>query len=75
MVPAMKNTRKHCFSYIVSTEQKLDEAKEALDKAKFCSTPATWEFSFAFATASLYDLVFTCQRQGNKRTASISFSF
>ena len=61
-----------CF---VSTEQKVDEAKEVLDKANFCPMPAMWEFSFAFVTASLYDLVFTCQRQGNKSTASISFSF
>ena len=51
--------------FSLSKEQKADEAKEVLDKANFCPTPATWEFSFVFATASLYDLVFTCQRQGN----------
>ena len=51
--------------FALSKEQKADEAKEVLDKANFCPTPVTCEFSFAFATASLYDLVFTCQRQGN----------
>ena len=54
----MKNTRKHCFFCFVSTEQKADEAKEVLDKANFFPTPATWEFSFTFATVSLYDLMF-----------------
>ena len=27
--------------------------QEVLDKANFCPMPATWEFSFAFATAPL----------------------
>ena len=52
------NTASFCF---VSTEQKANEAKEVLDKSNLCPRPATWEFLFAFATASLYDLVFTCQ--------------
>ena len=57
-MPAMKNTRNTASFCFVSTEQEVDEAKEVLDKANFCPTPAMWEFSFAFATASLYDLVF-----------------
>ena len=51
MAPAMKNTGNTPFCF-VSTEQKVNEAKEVLDKANFCPTPATWEFSFAFATPS-----------------------
>ena len=62
MAPAMKNTRKRCFFLLCFYEQKADEAKKVLDKANVCPKPATWEFLFAFATASLYDLVFTCQR-------------
>ena len=61
-----------CF---VSTEQKVDEAKEVQDKANVCPMPAMWEFLFAFAIACLYDLMITCQRQADKHTASISFSF
>ena len=50
MAPAMKNTRNTASFCFVSTEQEVDEAKEVLDKANFCPTPAMWEFSFACST-------------------------
>ena len=44
----------------------MNEAKDVLDKANFCPMPATWAFSFAFATASLYDLVFKARKQTHR---------